>query len=149
MAFKFTFDDNTCIQCGICGDSCPVNALDFTRPKHPKVEDTDKDNTDTEYMTEYPIQVSRCTGCMICPTECPVSCITIVKTAKEPRYAPKQGPMLDEEPAKDEFALSKYTKARPYKMKMKDPWGHEYVYMPRRRKSTTQTWEKHDEMNKE
>ncbi len=149
MAFKFTFDDNTCIQCGICGDSCPVNALDFTRPRHPRVESTDKDNTNTEYMTEYPVQVSRCTGCMICPTECPVSCISIVKTVKEPKYEPRQGPMLDAEPAKDEFALSKYTKARPYKMKMKDPWGHEYVYMPRRRKSVTQTWEKHDEMNKE
>ena len=32
MGFKFTFDDSTCIQCGVCGDSCPVNALDFTRP---------------------------------------------------------------------------------------------------------------------
>ena len=146
MGFKFTFDDSTCIQCGVCGDSCPVNALDFTRPRHSKIEDTDQDKPETEYMTEYPVQVSRCTGCMICPTECPVSCITIVKVNKEPVYAQKQGPMLDEEPTKDEFALSKYTKARPYKMKMKDPWGHEYVYMPRRRKSATQTWENHDEM---
>jgi ferredoxin len=146
MSFKFTFDDNSCIQCGACGDSCPVNALDFTRPRHKKLEDTLKDSTPTDDMTEYPIQVNKCTGCMICPTECPVSCITIVKVDKEPKYQPKQGPMLDTEPTKDEFALSKYTKVRPYKLKVKDPWGHEYIYRPRRRKSNTQTWENHEEM---
>ena len=146
MSFKFTFDDNTCIQCGICGDSCPVNALDFTRPKHREVESTTNEDIQTDYMTEYPIQISKCTGCMICPNECPVSCITIVKVNKEPRYMPKQGPMLDEEPVKDEFSLSKYTLARPYKMKVRDPWGHEYVYRPLRRKGTTQTWENEEEM---
>ncbi|MDE1865057.1 MAG: 4Fe-4S dicluster domain-containing protein [Candidatus Micrarchaeota archaeon] len=146
MPFKFTFDNTTCIQCGICGDACPVNALDFTRPRHAHVEDEKKETDQTTFMTEYPIQVSKCTGCMICPNECPVSCIEIVKTDREPRYQPKQGPMLDIDPAKDEFALSKYTKARPYKVKVRDPWGHEYIYRPLRRKSNTQTWESHEEM---
>ncbi len=145
MSFKFTFDNSTCIQCGICGDACPVNALDFTRPgKH--FEDRKLEKDDTDFMTEYPIQVSRCTGCMICPNECPVSCITIVKVDKEPKYEPKQGDMLDVEPTKDEFGLSKYTHVRPHAVKIRDPWGHEYIYRPLRRKSKTQTWEGHDEM---
>ena len=146
MPFKYTFDAETCIQCGICGDVCPVNALDFTRPKHTHIEDKQNSSDTVNYMTEYPIQVSKCTGCMICPNECPVSCITIVKTDREPKYEPKQGPMLDQEPTKDEFSLSKYTKSRPYKIKVKDPWGHEYIYRPLRRKSTTQTWENEEEM---
>lgn len=146
MPHKFTFDNSTCIQCGICGDACPVNALDFTRPRHAHIEDTKGEYDDTGFMTEYPIQVSKCTGCMICPNECPVSCITIVEVEKEPKYNAKQGDMLDSEPTKDEFSLSKYTHSRPYKVKVKDPWGNQYVYRPLRRKSTTQTWENHDEM---
>ncbi|MGC8572356.1 MAG: 4Fe-4S binding protein [Candidatus Micrarchaeia archaeon] len=146
MAFKFSFDSSLCIQCGICGDACPVNAIDFTRPRHAHIEDTKEAEDEVEYMTEYPIQVSKCTGCMICPTECPVACITIIKVDKEPDYAPKQGPMLDSEPSKDEFSLSKYTKSRPYHIKVKDPWGHEYIYKPFRRKSKTETWENHKEM---
>lgn len=146
MPFKFTFDSSTCIQCGICGDACPVNALDFTRPRHAHIEDTKSETDETEFMTEYPMQVSKCTGCMICPNECPVSCISIVKTDKEPKYEPTQGPMLDIEPTKDEFALSKYTHVRPTRIKVRDPWGHEYVYRPLRRKSKTQTWEGHEEM---
>lgn len=144
MPYKFTFDDNVCIQCGMCGDVCPVNALDFTRPRHKNVEDTRYSDDVTTDMTEYPIQVNRCIGCMICPEECPVSCITIEKADQEPRYARPQGPMLTEEPAKDTFELSKYTKIRPTKVKVKDPWGHEYVYIPKRRKSQSETLDEQD-----
>jgi formate hydrogenlyase subunit 6/NADH:ubiquinone oxidoreductase subunit I len=141
LPFKFTFDNSKCIQCGICGDVCPVNTLDFTRAYHKNIEDgaTD-DHSYAAEMTEYPIQVSKCIGCMICPEECPVTCITIEKVDKEPQYSPKQGPMLTEEPTKDEFSLSRHTHVRPSKIKTRDPWGHEYVYIPKRRKSTTGTW---------
>lgn len=140
MPYKFSFDNSVCIQCGICGDSCPVNTLDFTRPMHKNVEDTKYTTDNVEDMTEYPIQVSKCIGCMICQEECPVSCITIQEVQKEPEYMPKQGPMLTEEPTKDEFELSKYTKLRPTRVKTKDPWGHVYVYIPKRRKSQAGTW---------
>ena len=141
MPFEYTFDKNVCIQCGICGDVCPVNALDFTRAVHKNPEDAKTVSDKEEDMTEFPIQVDKCIGCMICPEECPVSCITILKADKEPKYAEKQGPMLTEEPVKDEFALSKYTKVRPTREKTKDPWGKVYIYRPRRRKSQTGTWE--------
>ncbi len=141
MPFKFNFDNTLCIQCGICGDVCPVNALDFTRPRHKNVEDEKSDADVAVDMTEYPIQVNKCIGCMICPEECPVSCITIEGVEKEPGYAPVQGPMYTEEATKDTFQLSKYTKVRPTRIKVKDAWGKEYVYIPRRRKSTTQTWQ--------
>ncbi len=144
MPYKFTFDKDICIQCGVCGDVCPVNTLDFVRPRHRNVESQRGSESVTLDMTEYPIQVSKCIGCMICPEECPVSCITILQADKEPKYAARQGPMLTEEPAKDEFALSKFTKLRPTKVKVKDPWGNEYVYRPHRRKSMTQTMDEPD-----
>ncbi|MDE1851116.1 MAG: 4Fe-4S dicluster domain-containing protein [Candidatus Micrarchaeota archaeon] len=144
MPYAFTFDDSICIQCGICADVCPVNTLDFTRPRHAHVEDTKESVDLTTDMTEYPIQVDKCIGCMICPEECPVSCITITSADKEPKYAARQGPMLTEEPAKDEFSLSKYTKVRPTRVKSKDPWGHEYIYIPKRRKSRASTWNEKD-----
>ncbi len=141
MPFKFTFDNSVCIQCGVCGDVCPVNTLDFTRARHKNVEDSLADADIATDMTEYPIQVSKCIGCMICPEECPVSCITIEKADTEPQYAALQGPMLTEEPSKDEIRLSKYTKLRPHRVKVKDPWGKVYIYRPHRRKSVTQTWD--------
>lgn len=144
MPYKFTFDDSICIQCGICGDVCPVNTLDFTRPRHKNVEDFEATRDNVEDMTEYPIQVAKCIGCMICPEECPVSCITIQQAEKEPEYASKQGPMLTEEPTKDTFELSRYTKLRPTKAKVKDPWGRAYIYIPKRRKSQTGTWNEKD-----
>ena len=146
MPNKFTFDDTVCIQCGICGDVCPVNTLDFTRPRHANVEDTFyTSDFSSEDMTEYPIQVAKCIGCDICQEECPVSCITILHNVdREPKYAPIQGPLLREEPVKDEFSLSKYTKVRPSKVKVRDPWGHEYIYRPKRRKSQTETLEEPD-----
>lgn len=146
MSFKFTFDNTICIQCGVCGDVCPVNTLDFTRPRHKNVESEAGRDYDraVEDMTEYPIQVNRCIGCNICQEECPVSCITIVTQDKEPDYAPPQGPELTEEPTKDTFELSKYTKLRPTRVKVKDPWGHEYVYRPKRRKTSTETFEEPD-----
>lgn len=141
VPFKFTFEMDRCIQCGICGDVCPVNTLDFTRPRRRNLEDSKAAANLTLDMTEYPIQVSKCVGCMICPEECPVSCITIEKAEVEPPYQPRQGPMQMVEPAKDEFALSRYTKNRPTKVKSKDPWGHEYIYIPKRRKTKSSTWD--------
>lgn len=141
MPFKFSFDKEVCIQCGICGDVCPVNTIDFTRPRHRNPEDIENAEGNIIHMTEFPLQVSRCIGCMICQEECPVSCITILKEDKEPQYQQIQGPILSEEPTKDTFELSKYTQVRPTRVKTKDPWGHEYIYRPKRRKSTTGTWE--------
>jgi ferredoxin len=121
-----------------------VNTLDFTRPRHRNVESSKKSVTMTLDMTEYPIQVNKCIGCMICPEECPVSCITILQTDKEPRYSVKQGPMVTDEPKKDEFSLSKFTKVRPTRVKVRDPWGNEYVYRPHRRKSMTESMDEPD-----
>lgn len=91
-------------------------------------------------MTEYPVQVNKCIGCLICQEECPVSCITIIEVDEEPQYYPQQGPEDIKEPEAGAFGLSEYTKVRPTKFKSKDPWGREYVYRSKQRKSTTETW---------
>ncbi len=145
MAFEFTFDKTLCFQCGVCADLCPVNALDYTRARHKNLEDSPGyTNERAEDMTEYPVQVNRCIGCMICPTECPVACITIKQADKEPQYLPVQGPMKTEEATESDFGLSQYTKVRPTKNKTKEPWGKQYIYRPLRRKSATQTLDESD-----
>ena len=32
MAYRFQVNEQTCINCGICMDLCPVRCLDMTRP---------------------------------------------------------------------------------------------------------------------
>ena len=145
VAYKFTFDKSLCFQCGVCADLCPVNALDYTRARHKNLEDSPGfTNERAEDMTEYPVQVNKCIGCMICPTECPVSCITISQVEAEPEYLPIQGPMKLEEAKDTDFGLMNYTKVRPSKIKTKDVWGKQYVYRPLRRKSATQTLDEKD-----
>ncbi len=97
-----------------------------------------------EDIAGYPIRVNKCIGCLICQEECQVPCIAILKADREPRYMPKQGPMRVEEPTKDTFELSKYTKVRPTRVKTKEPWSHEYAYIPKRRKPQTEALDEPD-----
>lgn len=62
MAFKFTVDRSGCINCGICMDVCPVQALDMTRPNRAGPEGTDfgGETEPHRWMMQYPVQVSRC-----------------------------------------------------------------------------------------
>ena len=38
MGYRITIDNGGCINCGICMDVCPVQALDMTRPTRAGVE---------------------------------------------------------------------------------------------------------------
>ena len=38
MGYRIDIDQRGCINCGVCMDVCPVEALDMTRPQRPGVE---------------------------------------------------------------------------------------------------------------
>ena len=38
MGFRIDIDHGNCINCGVCIDVCPVQALDMSRPDHPGIE---------------------------------------------------------------------------------------------------------------
>ncbi len=66
-----------CINCGVCMDVCPVQALDMSRPAGPGVEFGGAAGVPFDWMMEHPVQVGECIGCSICIRECPVVVMTL------------------------------------------------------------------------
>jgi NADPH-dependent glutamate synthase beta subunit-like oxidoreductase/NAD-dependent dihydropyrimidine dehydrogenase PreA subunit len=98
MGYQITINRNGCINCGVCMDVCPVQALDMTRPNRPGVEATDAAILPRRWMMEYPTQVGECIGCSICVRECPVDVMTLTALAEEAPLAPRQGPLTRPQP---------------------------------------------------
>ena len=73
MGYRVEIDRSGCINCGICMDVCPVEALDMTRPEQDGVEGLRPISS----LMEHPLQVGECIGCDVCARECPVHVITI------------------------------------------------------------------------
>ena len=92
MGYRIDIDQTGCINCGICMDTCPVEALDMSRPKVAGIE-TQGFGTPQTWMMEHPIQVGECIGCGICIGECPVVVMTLVTESGETTLAPRQGPI--------------------------------------------------------
>ena len=77
MGYRIDIDHDNCINCGVCMDVCPVQALDMTRPDHPGIE-AGTGGAPLRWTMEYPIQVGECIGCSICIRECPVEVMDLV-----------------------------------------------------------------------
>ncbi len=92
MGYRIDIDHTGCINCGICMDTCPVEALDMSRPTGAGIETTGFGTPQT-WMMEHPIQVGECIGCGICIGECPVVVMTLVEATGDPVLAPRQGPI--------------------------------------------------------
>ena len=92
MGYRIDIDQAGCINCGICMDTCPVEALDMSRPQVPGIETAGLGRPQA-WMMEHPVQVGECIGCGICIGECPVVVMTLVAESKETRLAPRQGPI--------------------------------------------------------
>ena len=92
MGYRITIDRGNCINCGVCMDVCPVQALDMTRPRAGGIE-TGGVGRPFDWMMEYPVQVGECIGCNMCIRECPVVVMTLDSVAGPTPLEPRQGPL--------------------------------------------------------
>ena len=93
MGYRITIDRSNCINCGVCMDVCPVQALDMSRPRRPGVEAGGGTGSLFTWMMEFPLQVGECIGCSMCVRECPVDVMTLDAPPGEVPLAPRQGPV--------------------------------------------------------
>jgi NADPH-dependent glutamate synthase beta subunit-like oxidoreductase/Pyruvate/2-oxoacid:ferredoxin oxidoreductase delta subunit len=93
MGYRIDIDHGGCINCGVCMDVCPVEALDMSRPERPGIETGQGFAQPLAWTMEHPIQVGECIGCTVCIEQCPVSVMTLVAQAGVTDLAPRQGPI--------------------------------------------------------
>jgi ferredoxin len=111
-------------------------------------------------MTVFPIQVARCTGCMVCTMECPTDIVSVDEVEEALSFAPPQGPIVPEpeyDPARWQ-PLSAFTRMSRKDRPLGDPWGPEYKWRPVRRLANWLVWrtwrahsdfEQHNEVEQE
>jgi NADH-quinone oxidoreductase subunit F len=110
MGYRIAIDRGNCINCGVCMDVCPVQALDMSRPGHAGVEAGGGFGLPLTWMMEYPVQVGECIGCSMCVRECPVDVMTLDSVAGATPLAPRQGPITPPGPEIGWIPLSAVTK---------------------------------------
>src|SRR5689334_11459631 len=109
MGYRIEIDHGNCINCGVCMDVCPVQALDMSRPVAPGIE-TEPGGRPLPWTMEHPVQVGECVGCSICIRECPVDVMTLDRVAGPTPLQPRQGPVTRPEPVSGWIPLSTVTR---------------------------------------
>ncbi len=109
MGYRIEIDHGNCINCGVCMDVCPVQALDMSRPVGAGVEAGPGDGP-LPWTMEHPVQVGECVGCSICIRECPVNVMTLATHEGPTPLEPRQGPVMRPEPTVGWVALSAVTR---------------------------------------
>ncbi len=129
MAYRFTVNATTCINCGICMDLCPARCLDMTRPSGPgepgdaiqRLSPIPTEAGERPWMMLAPTQVSVCVGCQVCAQECPTNAITIESGATNVSYAARG--LVSHLPSGEGWLpLDAYTRATPAEPG-ETPWG--------------------------
>jgi NADH-quinone oxidoreductase subunit F len=146
MTYRFQVNRQTCINCGICMDLCPVRCLDMTRPsgegeiggEHDMQSPIPGDFAQRAWMMLVPVQVAQCVGCQVCVQECPTNAISIESSVKELVYA-KRGPVSYLPPENGWQPLDAYTRANP-EVPGETPWGEEHAWHVAERQATWQSW---------
>jgi NADPH-dependent glutamate synthase beta subunit-like oxidoreductase/Pyruvate/2-oxoacid:ferredoxin oxidoreductase delta subunit len=146
VAYVFSIDRTNCLNCGVCMDVCPVQALDMTRTSASTIEGAEAFLSGTviavgqPWMMEFPVQVAVCIGCELCATECPTEVITIAPTKGSAAFAGAQGPIHHApEDTTGWVPLSAYTR-ESLKEQHTDPWGDLAGWRPARREASWQSW---------
>ncbi|GER87718.1 hypothetical protein KDW_18800 [Dictyobacter vulcani] len=146
MAYRFHVNQQTCINCGICMDLCPVRCLDMTRPSgagEPAQVDEllspiPGESATRAWMMLAPVQVSTCVGCQVCVQECPTNAIKIESSIQEVSYA-QRGPLTYLPPEQGWQPLDAYTHASPEEPG-DTPWGEGHAWHVAERQNTWQSW---------
>ncbi len=140
MGYRIDVDHANCINCGVCMDVCPVEALDMTRPDHPGIEVGAEGGHAFPWMHERPVQVGECIGCGICIRECPPVVMTLSKVEGATPLAARQGPI--ERPRPDDggwVPLSSVTR-EALKPTHDSPFGDLFTWRTRERPQPWQVW---------
>src|SRR5579863_867432 len=146
MTYQFEVNQETCINCGICMDLCPVRCLDMSRPsgegERGKPQELFSpipgDSAIRSWMMLAPVQVAPCIGCQVCVQECPTNAIRIESSVAELAYA--QRGALSYLPSEQGWQpLDAYTRATPEEPG-ETPWGNGYAWQVAERKATWQSW---------
>ena len=140
MGYRIQVDNGNCMNCGICMDVCPVQALDMSRPQRPGVEGAGILGKPLNFMMEYPVQVGECIGCSVCIRECPTHVMTLDRVTGQTPLAARQGPVSrPEEPAPAWPALSEVTR-ESLKPTRVSPWGDVFKWRTSERPNDWQVW---------
>ncbi len=146
MVYRFLVNEQTCINCGICMDLCPVRCLDFSRPSGEGTLGTATERQSPipgeaaqhSWMMLGPVQVAACIGCQVCAQECPTNAITIESNISSMAYA-ERGTLSYLPPENGWQPLDAYTKAYPEEPG-ETPWGNGRAWHVAERHATWQTW---------
>src|SRR5450756_1869309 len=139
MGYRIDIDHGNCINCGVCMDVCPVEALDMSRPTGPGVE-TGPGGLPLPWMMEHPIQVGECIGCSICIRECPPNVMTLAVMEEPTPLVARQGP-IDRPAAMTDgwIPLSAVTR-EALKPVHDSPWGPLFIWKTAERPQPWQVW---------
>jgi NADH-quinone oxidoreductase subunit F len=146
MAYRFLVNEETCINCGICMDLCPVRCLDMTRPSGEGEQGTSTQRhspipgvqATRAWMMLAPVQVAQCIGCQVCAQECPTNAITIETNAKPVAYA-HRGLVTHLPPDDGWQPLDAYTRATADEPG-EAPWGENHSWKVAERADVWQSW---------
>jgi NADPH-dependent glutamate synthase beta subunit-like oxidoreductase/NAD-dependent dihydropyrimidine dehydrogenase PreA subunit len=143
MGYRIDIDHGGCINCGVCMDVCPVEALDMSRPQAPGIETGPVGGRALPWTMERPLQVGECIGCGICIRECPPNVMTLATLPGETvPLAPRQGPIDRPTPIAADQAwmpLSEVTR-EALKPVHASPWGDLFTWRTRSRPRPWQVW---------
>ena len=141
MGYRIDIDHANCINCGVCMDVCPVEALDMSRPATPGIEVGSEGGGPLPWMMEHPVQVGECIGCSICIRECPPNVMTLAVMKEPTPLVARQGPV--ERPTPDEggwVPLSTITR-EALKPVHDSPFGDLFTWRTRSRPEPWQVWQ--------
>ena len=139
MGYRIDIDHANCLNCGVCMDVCPVEALDMSRPAGPGIETAGR-GAPLPWMMERPVQVGECIGCGICIRECPTVVMTLATVDGPTPLAARQGPI--ERPVATEggwIPLSAVTR-EALKPDHPSPWGDLFAWRTAERPQPWQVW---------
>jgi NADPH-dependent glutamate synthase beta subunit-like oxidoreductase/Pyruvate/2-oxoacid:ferredoxin oxidoreductase delta subunit len=140
MGFRIQIENKGCLNCGVCMDVCPVQALDMTRPQRPGVEGSGVFGNPFNWMMEFPVQVGECVGCGICVRECPTHVVALDSVPGPTPLAERQGPISRPvEPTPAWQPLSEVTR-ESLKPARVSPWGDVFQWRTSERPQDWQVW---------
>lgn len=140
MGYRIQIENTGCLNCGVCMDVCPVQALDMSRPQRPGVEGAGIFGKPFNWMMEFPVQVGECIGCGICVRECPTHVVMLDGVAGATPLAARQGPISrPAEPTPAWQPLSEVTRESLKSVRV-SPWGNLFQWRTSERPQDWQVW---------